>query len=158
MGTRGTVQSQSYPIEIKKFFPDVSVYQQACPMLVPLIESREHETEGADFFIKKYATSLLNQSENIDTVLLACTHYPLLQQRFKQFLPDKVTVISQGDIVAESLVTYLSRHPEVEEKCSKNGQMMFYTTDSKEDFDRNASIFYGKNVESQHTTTEHLTL
>lgn len=150
LGTNGTVQSQSYLIEIEKFFPKLKVYQQACPMLVPLIENREYETEGADFFIKKYLKSLLTQSVKIDTVLLACTHYPLLKNKIEQFLPDEVTVISQGDIVAESLIHYLDRHPEIEEKCSKNGKILFYTTDSAEDFDKQASIFYGHNVTSRH--------
>lgn len=150
LGTNGTVQSQSYLIEIEKFFPEVKVYQQACPMLVPLIENREYETEGADFFIKKYLDSLLTRSDQIDTVLLACTHYPLLKNRIEHFLPDKVTVISQGNIVAESLANYLSRHTEIEEKCSKNGKILFYTTDSAEDFDKQASIFYGDSVKSQH--------
>ncbi|MEJ7682616.1 MAG: glutamate racemase [Segetibacter sp.] len=107
LGTNGTVQSQSYLIEIEKFFPDIRVYQQACPMLVPLIENREYETEGADFFIKKYLKSLLDLSDKIDTILLACTHYPLLKNKFEQFLPNAVTVISQGNIVAESLADYL---------------------------------------------------
>ncbi len=154
LGTNGTVQSGSYLIEIKKLFPELKVYQQACPMLVPLIENREYETEGADFFIKKYLKSLLTQSEKIDTILLACTHYPLLKSKFEQFLPKNITVISQGNIVAESLLDYLNRHPEIEEKCSKNGNILFYTTDSAEDFDKQASIFYGKALQSQHIDLE----
>ena len=150
LGTKGTVQSQSYLIEIEKFFPELKVYQQACPMLVPLIETREFETEGADFFIKKYLKSLLTQSDEIDTILLACTHYPLLKDKFKQFLPGAVTVLSQGKIVAESLADYLNRHYEIEEKCSKNGNVLFYTTDSTDDFDNQGSIFYGKVLQSQH--------
>ena len=150
LGTTGTVQSQSYLIEIEKFFPEVNVYQQACPMLVPLIENREYETEGADFFIQKYLKSLLAQSDKIDTILLACTHYPLIKDILEQFLPDKVMIMSQGKIVAESLKDYLKRHPELEEKCSKNGKILFYTTDSVEDFDRQAGIFYGNEVKSQH--------
>lgn len=150
LGTTGTVQSQSYLIEIEKFFPEVKVYQQACPMLVPLIENREYETEGADFFIKKYLKNLLTKSDNIDTILLACTHYPLLINKFKQFLPENITLISQGNIVAESLADYLNRHTELEAKCSKNGKVLFYTTDSVEDFDKQAGIFYGNNITSQH--------
>ncbi len=150
LGTTGTVQSQSYLIEIEKFFPEVDVYQQACPMLVPLIENMEYETEGADFFIQKYLKSLLAQSDKIDTILLACTHYPLIKDILEQFLPDKVMIMSQGKIVAESLKDYLKRHPELEEKCSKNGKILFYTTDSVEDFDRQAGIFYGNEVKSQH--------
>lgn len=150
LGTNGTIHSQSYPIEIEKFFPKVKVYQQACPMLVPLIENREYETEGADFFIKKYLDSLLTQSHQIDTILLACTHYPLLKSKIEHFLSGKVTVISQGNIVAESLADYLKRHPEIEEKLSRHGEVLFYTTDSAEDFDKQASIFYGHSVTSQH--------
>ena len=150
LGTKGTVQSQSYIIEIEKFFPELKVYQQACPMLVPLIETREYETEGADFFIKKYLKSLLTQSDEIDTILLACTHYPLLKNKFEQFLPGAVTVLSQGMFVAESLAGYLNRHFEIEEKCSKNGNVLFYTTDSTDDFDNQGSIFYGKGLQSQH--------
>lgn len=154
LGTNGTVQSQSYLIEIEKFFPEVKVYQQACPMWVPLIENREYENEGADFFINKYLENLLVQSGKIDTVLLACTHYPILKHKFEQFLPDSINVISQGKIVAQSLAGYLSRHPEMEEKCTKNGKTVFYTTDSTEDFDRQASIFYGQNLQSQHIDLE----
>ena len=150
LGTNGTVQSGSYLIEIEKFFPQLKVYQQACPMLVPLIENREYETEGADFFLKKYLKKLLSQSDKIDTALLACTHYPLLKNKFKEFLPKEVAVISQGDIVAESLADYLGRHSEMEEKCSKTGEILFYTTDSAEDFDKQASIFYSRNVASKH--------
>ena len=150
LGTKGTVQSQSYIIEIEKFFPELKVYQQACPMLVPLIETIEFETEGADFFIKKYLKSLLTQSDEIDTILLACTHYPLLKDKFEQFLPGVVTVLSQGKIVAESLADYLNRHNEIEEKCSKNGNVLFYTTDSTGDFDNQASIFYGEGLQSNH--------
>ncbi len=154
LGTNGTIQSQSYLIEIEKLFPQLKVYQQACPMLVPLIENREYETEGANFFVRKYLRSLLIQSDKIDTILLACTHYPLLKNRFEQFLPDGITVISQGNIVAESLADYLNRHPEIEEKCSKNGKILFYTTDSAEDFDKQASIFYGEDLLSQHVDLE----
>lgn len=150
LGTTGTVQSQSYLIEIEKFFPEVKVYQQACPMLVPLIENREYDTEGADFFIRKYAKKLLTKSDKIDAILLACTHYPLLINRFKQFLPENITLISQGNIVAESLDSYLNKHAELEAKCSKNGKVLFYTTDSAEDFDKQAGIFYGNNITSQY--------
>ncbi len=150
LGTNGTVQSRSYPIEIEKFYPKVRVYQEACPMLVPLIENQEHNTEGADYFIKKYLKNLLSKSDKIDTVLLACTHYPLVQDKFKQFLPNRVTIISQGNIVAESLADYLNRHAEIEEKCSKNGKILFYTTDAAEDFDKQGAIFYGHPISSQH--------
>lgn len=150
LGTKGTVQSQSYLIEIEKFFPGITVYQQACPMWVPLIENQEYATAGADFFIKKYIDELLDQSGEIDTVLLACTHYPIIENKIKELLPGNVTVVSQGSIVAEGLESYLSRHPEIEEICAKGGKTRFYTTDSAEDFDANATIFFGERVTSHY--------
>ena len=154
LGTNGTVRSESYPIEIKKFYPDVEVLQEACPMWVPLIENNEYENEGADFFIEKNLKTLMRQSPDIDTILLACTHYPLIKDKIEAFLPADVQVVAQGSIVAESLADYLIRHPEIEEMCSKNGDVVFYTTDSTEDFDRHGSIFYGKPVRSKHVDLE----
>lgn len=150
LGTTGTVKSESYLIEIAKFFPRIHVFQHACPIWVPLIENNEHQTEGADFFIKKHVDLLLNQSPEIDTILLGCTHYPLIIDKIKKFVPENISVISQGKILADSLVDYLKRHPEIDEKCSKNGKTAFYTTDSTEDFDNNAGSFYGKAVSSIH--------
>lgn len=150
LGTAGTIQSKSYLIEIEKFFPDIKVYQQACPMWVPLVENNEYNSEGADYFIKKYLHQILSQSKEIDTLLLACTHYPLLINKIKAFLPEGITILSQGEIVATSLADYLIRHPEIAERCTKNGRSVFFTTDSTEDFDQKASIFYGKPVKSAH--------
>ena len=150
LGTAGTVQSLSYPIEIEKFFPEITVYQQACPMWVPLVENNEHNSDGADYFINKYLQQILSQSNEIDTLLLACTHYPLLMDKIKQFIPVGVTILSQGEIVANSLVNYLERHPEIADYCTKNSQSVFFTTDSTEDFDQKASTFYGKQVNSIH--------
>lgn len=150
LGTTGTVQSGSYPIEINKFYPDIKVYQHACPMWVPLIENNEYASEGADYFVKKDIEQLLRQSADIDTILLGCTHYPLLQQKIQQFIPKSITLLSQGKIVADSLVGYLERHPEIAEKCSKQAHISFFTTDSAEDFDNHAAVFYGKPVKSQH--------
>jgi glutamate racemase len=150
LGTAGTVQSQSYPIEIEKFFPDCKVFQEACPMWVPLIENNEYNSKGADYFIEKHVNSLLSQSKNIDTILLACTHYPLLAEKIKQLLPSGCSVLSQGSIVADALADYLIRHPEMENKCSKNGKLQFFTTDSADDFDSKAAFFYGKPVKSKH--------
>ena len=150
LGTNGTVQSGSYPIEIAKFYPEINVYQQACPMWVPLIENNEYQSAGADYFVKKEIDKLLEQSPDIDTILLACTHYPLLMDKIQQFTPQGVKVLSQGKIVATSLVEYLTRHPEIEARCSKNGQLSFFTTDSTEDFDSHAANFYGKPVKSSH--------
>ncbi|MBC7650437.1 MAG: glutamate racemase [Deinococcales bacterium] len=150
LGTTGTVQSQSYPIEIKKFYPQIHVFQEACPMWVSLVENNEHNKPGADYFIKQHLQNLLVQDANIDTILLACTHYPLLIDKIKSFLPDTITVLSQGDIVANSLKNYLHRHQIIEAKCDKGGNITFYTTDSVEDFNSKASIFYGNNVEAVH--------
>jgi glutamate racemase len=150
LATKGTVQSESYLIEIKKFFPEIKVFQHACPMWVPLIENNEYNSEGADYFIEKDIRLLLEKSNNIDTILLACTHYPLLTQKIKQHLPENIHVISQGNIVAESLCDYLQRHPEIDMKCSKTGMMNFFTTDSTEDFDKHSEIFFGEKVNSVH--------
>jgi glutamate racemase len=150
LGTNGTVQSGSYPIEIEKFFPEMEVFQQACPMWVPLIENNEHTSKGADFFVKEYIDALLLQSPKIDTVLLACTHYPLLIDKIRDHVPAGTKIVSQGEIVANSLRDYLGRHTEMEEQLSKNGTIDFYTTDSVTDFDRQAEIFFGKKVASKH--------
>lgn len=149
LGTKGTVQSGSYQIEIGHFFPDVKVFQQACPLWVPLIENGEYDKPGADYFVKQYLDQLLVQSDNIDTLLLACTHYPLIQQKIKEYLPDSIQVISQGEIVAKSLVDYLQRHPEMESKLTKNGSQHFFTTtDDTADFDHYAEIFFSAPVKS----------
>lgn len=148
LGTNGTVESMSYPLEIEKFFPQIKVYQHACPLWVPLIENNEYASEGADYFIKKDIGQLLNKSAEIDTILLACTHYPLLIDKIKKYLPENVQLISQGEIVAASLDDYLHRHSEIEERCSKNGLIDFYTTDSVKDFNKHSAIFFGKPVKS----------
>ena len=150
LGTNGTVQSKSYPIEIKKSYPALKVFQQACPVWVSLVENDEYNSAGADYFVKKDIDSLLNQSADIDTILLACTHYPLLIDKIKQFVPKEMAIVSQGEIVAKSLQDYLTRHPEIEEQCSKSGKLSFYTTDSAEDFDNHAAIFFGKPLKSRH--------
>ncbi|HEX8461841.1 MAG TPA: glutamate racemase [Segetibacter sp.] len=155
LGTNGTIKSESYLIEIKKLFPEVKVFQEACPMWVPLIENGEFDNVGADFFIKKNLANLLNYSVEIDTVLLACTHYPLLENKIKSFLPGNINVVSQGAIVAQSLKDYLLKHAEIESACSKGGKVVFYTTDSTSDFDRNGSIFYGRDVQSNHVDLTH---
>ena len=150
LGTKGTVQSESYLIEIEKFFPKIKVFQHACPMWVPLVENKEFDSEGADFFIKKDIDLLLKKSAEIDTVLLACTHYPLLLEKIKQNLSKNINVISQGNIVAKSLKDYLQRHSEIEAKCSKKATLEFFTTDSTEDFDKHSEIFFGEKVNSKH--------
>jgi len=150
LATRGTVVSQSYVIEIQKFFPEITVFQQACPMWVPLVENNEHEGDGADYFVKKYLSELLVQSSHIDTVVLGCTHYPLLEKKIRQYLPTNVQLLSQGEIVAKSLLDYLHRHPEIEAVCNKGGNVEYFTTESAEDFDRKAAIFLGREVRSKH--------
>ncbi len=150
LATSGTVQSGSYPIEIKKFFPDIKVFQQASPMWVPLVENNEQDGPGADYFVKKYIDLLRAQADDIDTILLACTHYPLLKNKIAQYTRPGVKIISQGEIVANSLADYLLRHPEMEARCSKSSQRTFFTTDSTEDFDHHAGIFYGQGLQSRH--------
>jgi len=152
LGTAGTVQSGSYPLEIEKFFPDVAVYQQPCPLWVPLIENNEYSGPGADYFVQKNIGELLGQAAGIDTILLGCTHYPLLLPKIEQYVPEGVKVVSQGSIVASSLADYLKRHPEIAAQCSKNGQRAFYTTDSPADFDSHAAAFFGQPVKSSHLT------
>lgn len=150
LATRGTVTSESYVVEVAKFFPDLRVFQEACPMWVPLVENGEYASDGADYFVKQHIDRLLTQSPQIDTLLLACTHYPLLLDKIRQYVPIGTTILSQGGIVADSLADYLIRHPELEAQCSRQGQRTFLTTDSTEDFDRQATVFYGKSVRSAH--------
>ncbi len=150
LATNGTVASDSYPVEIAKFFPALRVYQEACPMWVPLIENNEHKNPGADYFVKNNLKSIFEKGQDIDVLMLACTHYPLLKEKIQEYLPIGVKLLSQGAIVAESLEDYLNRHSEIEKKCSKNGRRTFITTDSAEDFDNHASIFFGETVKSEH--------
>jgi glutamate racemase len=150
LATNGTVQSGSYLIEIEKFFPDITVHQEACPMWVPIVENNEHQGPGADYFVQKHVKHIMEADGDIDTLLLACTHYPLLRNKIAQYLPAGVSIVSQGEIVANSLAGYLQRHSELEARCTQHGQRIFYTTDSTEDFDNHASIFFGQPVYSKH--------
>jgi glutamate racemase len=152
LATTGTVSSCSYVLEIEKFYPGIKVHQQACPMWVPLVENNEYDNHGTDFFVKKYIQQLLRQDEAIDTILLACTHYPLLLEKIKEYSPADMKILAQGEIVAESLQNYLRRHPEIEVNCSKKGQRAFYTTDSTEDFDDHARIFFETQIQSKHVS------
>ncbi len=147
--TEGTVQSESYKIEINRFFPEVEVFQQACPMWVPLIENLEHTQEGADYFVEKYVRCLLNQCDEIDAIILACTHYPLLSDQIKTFLPESTQLISQGELVAQSLENYLERHQEIDQCISRNGNSKFLTTDSAEEFESKASYYFGENIKAE---------
>lgn len=141
LGTAGTIQSESYPIEIKKLFPDILVTGEACPMWVPLVENNEYNSAGADFFIQKNINNLLRADQEIDTIVLACTHYPLLLEKIRKYVPVYIDIISQGNIVAESLKKYLQTHPEMDERCTKNGVCQFFTTESEEKFEKSASIY-----------------
>ncbi|MBO9727598.1 MAG: glutamate racemase [Chitinophaga sp.] len=154
LATNGTVSSESYPLEIHKFFPHVKTYQLACPMWVPLIENNEHESDGADYFVKEYLDKILSISTDIDTLVLGCTHYPLLLKKIKQYLPGGINLLSQGKIVAHSLKDYLKRHPEMESRLSKQQQQQFYTTDDPAIFDKMAEIFFGKTVTSKKMQTK----
>lgn len=150
LATTGTVNSESYVIEIGHFSPDSIVIQHACPMWVPLIENREHHSEYGKGFIKKDVQSLLERDTQIDTIVLGCTHYPLIQEYIESIVPAGIKIISQGTIVAESLADYLERHPWMDVKCSKGGTVEFLTTESTEEFDRNASHFIQDDVRSTH--------
>lgn len=149
LGTKGTIASGSYDIEIHKFFPDAHVHQLACPMWVPLIEYGEYKSAGADFFVQQYLDQLLTAAPDIDTILLACTHYPLLIDKIKKHLPPGINVVAQGDIVAGSLANYLNRHTEIDARITKQGRMSFYTTDDTADFDNHATVFFGQKIASQ---------
>jgi glutamate racemase len=150
LGTAGTVSSLSYVIEIAKFSPEIIVTQEACPMWVPLVENNEYDSDGADYFIQKHINAILDKDKAIDTLVLGCTHYPLLLQKIRKFVPNHIRLVSQGEIVAKSLTGYLVRHPEIDGKCSKGGSRLFYTTETAENFDKLAEIFYGKKVASEH--------
>ena len=157
LATPGTVQSESYVLEMAKFFPEVQVHQQACPLWVPLIEQGEHLSPGADYFVKKDLEALMSKGRDTDLVLLACTHYPLLEKKIRQYLPEGKKILSQGQIVADSLADYLVRHPEMEMRLRRGSARQFYTTDDPVEFDRQATAFYGEPVAAQHLPSDHLT-
>lgn len=149
--TAGTVASTSYCIEIGNYFPDVTVTQEACPMWVPLVENGEANGDGADYFVAQHVNRLCNHDPAIDAVILGCTHYPLLYQKIRKFLPRNVSIISQGAIVAESLVQYLARHPEIEREISKGNERQFFTTEKAELFEKSAAAFYGSRITCSET-------
>jgi glutamate racemase len=150
LATSGTVNSNSYPLEIKRYFPDIKVSQHACPMWVPIVENREHKSSGADYFIEKDIENLLNKDPEIDAILLACTHYPVLEEKIRKYVPDHIKIVSQGKIVAEKLELYLDRHPDMKSRISTKGSCLFFTTDSTEEFNARADIFFNGKVRSQH--------
>lgn len=146
LATKGTVRSDSYAIEINKLHPQIRVYQQPAPLLVPLVEAGELNTAGTQFFIKKYLDKLLDQAPDIDCIALACTHYPILYKQIRDLLPAHVKLIAQGELVAEKFKDYLKRHPEQEMHLSKNAKVEFLTTESSNEFNESASIFCSRNV------------
>ena len=149
LATAGTVSSNSYLLEIRKFFPDLAISQTACPMLVPLAENSEIGNEGCDYFIKKYTGQLIDSDPKIDTILLGCTHYPVMIDSFRKFIPEGIRIVQQDKIVAESLCDYLVRHPEIDKLCSRSSSVRFLTTDSEEIFSKRGSLFLGKEFEAE---------
>lgn len=150
MGTEGTIQSKSYEIEISKLHPHITVIGEACPMWVPLVENREYDKPGADYFIKQHVDNLLTKDPQIDTIILGCTHYPLLMEKIRRYLPENISIISQGEVVAYSLKDYLRRHPEIDEKCTKGGTTRYFTTDSPDKFTHQASIFLEEQIVAEY--------
>jgi glutamate racemase len=154
LATAGTIKSESYPMEIHKLFPDIHVSGEACPMWVSLVENNEAQSPGADYFIQKYIDALLHKDRQIDTVILGCTHYPLLLPKIKHFMPDGIEIVSQGEYVAESLKDYLHRHPEIAAKCTKNGKCTFCTTEAEEKFIESASTFLNEDITVKRVVLE----
>ena len=149
VGTSGTVVSLSYPLEVQKLFPGTIVHQQACPMWVPLVENDERNTPGADYFVERDLKRLFEQDEEIDTLILGCTHYPLLLPVIERFIPRHVKVVSQGPIVSGSLRNYLHRHPEMDGRCTRNGTCEFLTTEDPSKFNEASAVFLDQPVASR---------
>ena len=147
-GTPGTIASRSYNIEIEGMYPNFKVHGHACPMWVPLVENRESGNDGADYFVKKDIDLLMNECPDIDTVILGCTHYPLLIDKINRYKPQGVNVIQQGPIVADSLADYLQRHPEIERHCSRGGTCQYFTTEDPDHFSPLASVFVNERVDA----------
>ena len=154
LATSGTVKSESYPLEIRKLFPDIKVTGVACPLWVPLVENNEADSEGADYFVRKYIDTLLCKDPEIDTIILGCTHYPLLLNKIRQFTPPHIRLVTQGEYVSRSLKDYLFRHPEMDERCLKNAHCEFLTTESVEKFRESASLFLHQDVHVRSITLE----
>ena len=154
LATAGTIKSESYPLEVHKLFEDIKVSGEACPMWVPLVEDNEANGEGADFFIRKYIDNLLAKDRQIDTLVLGCTHYPILLPKIQKFIPQGVKVVAQGEYVATSLKDYLHRHPEMDMKCTREGKCRFYTTEAEDKFIESASMFLNENITVQRITLE----
>ena len=147
LATSGTIKSQSYPLEIKKLFPDITVSGEACPIWVPLVENGEAGSEGADYFIRRHIDNLLGKDEKIDTIILGCTHYPILYDKIRRYTPEHINVIMQGEYVGRSLADYMVRHPEMEGLCTKEGSCRFLTTESVDIFKQHAAIFFDEDIQ-----------
>ena len=152
LATEGTIKSESYNLEIQKLHPDVKVSGVACPFWVPLVEYNEADSPGADYFVEKRINQIMALDPQIDTIILGCTHYPLLMPKIRKFLPKGVEVLSQGEYVANSLVNYLARHPEMESQCSKNGLVHYLTTENPDKFKESAQIFLHEPVQVENIT------
>lgn len=149
LATPGTVKSLSYPLEINKLYPDIKVTGESCPIWVPLVESGESQSDGADYFVKQHIDNLLAKDSQIDTIILGCTHYPLLLDKIRKYVPEGIQIVSQGEYVASSLRFYLERHPEMDSRCTKGATCCYYTTESVDTFLPNASIFLNSAVDAE---------
>lgn len=149
LATPGTIKSLSYPLEINKLFPDIKVSGEACPIWVPLVENNEFSSDGADFFVKRHVDHLLSKDEKIDSIILGCTHYPLLYDKIRKNVPKEIEIVSQGEYVASSLRRYLDVHPEMDAKCTKNGTCRYLTTEASDIFLQTASIFLNENIQAE---------
>ena len=154
LATEGTVRSQSYPLEIHKLYADIRLTGVPCPMWVPLIENNEFNSPGADYFVQKYLGQLLSQDPEIDTIILGCTHYPLLLEKIRRYTPSHIRLVEQGKYVASSLKDYLARHTELRTRCETGGTCQFLTTESIEKFQESASIFLHQEVQVRTVTLE----
>lgn len=150
LATQGTVQSNSYSIEISKLFPAIQLSQQPCPMFVPLVENGEANNAGADYFVNKYTAELLEKDPDIDTVILGCTHYPILLEKLRKALPENIEIVSQGGLVAASLAHYLERHANIERNIDRNSQCTYCTTEQSEKFNATASLFMEEAIDAVH--------
>ncbi len=149
LATAGTIKSDSYLLEVHKLFPDIKVSGEACPMWVPLVENGEADNDGADYFVRQYIDRLFAKDPLIDTVILGCTHYPLLLAKICRYMPQGVAVMTQGEWVAASLKDYLARHPEMDTRCTKGASCHYYTTEAPEKFVESASIFLSRPLSAQ---------
>ena len=150
LATEGTIKSESYNLEIHKLYPDIQVSGVACPFWVPLVEYNEADSPGADYFVKKRIDQIMHLDPQIDALILGCTHYPLLMPKILKYLPTGVRVIPQGEYVAESLKSYLDRHPQIEQKCSKNTSVHYLTTENPEKFKESALLFLHEQIEVEN--------